>query len=73
MSLESAEKCSICGKKLTDFKIIINLKYQGYRRTAADTWEPIENSFISSGEVMCKECFDSFVDTLDKDLNSLKG
>jgi len=64
------ETCTVCGKELHDLKIVIRLQYQVHRKTAADTWEPVENTSLSSTEIMCKDCFDKFVDTLDESLSN---
>jgi hypothetical protein len=61
--------CTHCGKELKDIKILIKLNYQVQRKTEADTWEIVDNTDISSNEMLCKTCFDVFVDTIDKAMN----
>ena len=62
-------KCTFCGRDFEDFKIVIELQFKAYRKTLADTWEVIDNSNIKTSEILCKTCFDKFVDVIDSTMS----
>ena len=57
--------CSVCGKEIDDLKCNVEINFGIIRKTTNDTWEEVPNSFVSPREVMCKDCFDSFVIALE--------
>ena len=64
--------CTKCGKKFNNTRIKIELKVSSDRLTSVGSWENVANMDIKSAEVLCSECFDVFVDTIDKAMNNNK-
>ena len=62
-------ECSVCGKEISDIRCEIVINFNAERKTLNETWETIPNTIVSPREIMCKDCFDSFVDTIDKVFN----
>lgn len=63
--ITGVEKCTLCNRDLSDLKILIKLNCHVFRETSNKSWESVDNSNVNSNEMLCKECFDKFVDTLD--------
>ena len=64
--ITDVEYCTNCKEKLEDFKIIIKLDYEFFRKTSVEAWEEVDNSSVKSNEMLCKNCFDNFVDIISK-------
>jgi len=64
--------CSSCGKKLDKIKIEIALSFKVDRLKEDSTWENIPNSIANPKEILCEECFDSFVDVINERFNKGK-
>jgi hypothetical protein len=62
--------CTHCKEKIDDLKILIKFQYKVFRKTASDTWEIVDNTNVDSNEMLCKNCFDKFVEALDQSMNS---
>lgn len=58
-----------CGKELTDVKVEIELAFNVERLNENGTWEPIPNSIAAPREIMCMDCFSTFVDVIDDTFN----
>jgi len=58
--------CNLCKKQINDFIVKIELKVAAERLTSAETWEQIPNSKLHVAEVLCKDCFDRFAETMSK-------
>ena len=63
------KNCTRCGKEIKNLKIHLNLNIVTHRQKESDIWEKVENTDISSNEVICEECFDVFASTLTAALN----
>jgi len=62
-------ECSICGKNIDNLRCEIIINFNAERKTLNETWENIPNTIISPREVLCKDCFEKFVDVVDKTFN----
>ncbi len=61
--------CTRCEEQINDFKITVTLSIKTDRKTESGAWEPIVNMENSANDILCKSCFDKFVDALDKSMN----
>ncbi len=59
-------KCTRCGKEFKDFKISVVLNINTYRLKETGIWESIPNLEQTSQDVLCRDCFDSFANILEK-------
>lgn len=58
-----------CGKEIKDVRISVELSVVVERKTESGAWEKVANAGIKSGEILCQDCFDNFVDALDAAMN----
>lgn len=61
--------CTRCEEEINDFKITVTLSIKTDRKAESGAWEPIANMENRANDVLCKSCFDKFVDALDKSMN----
>lgn len=71
--ITDVEHCTHCGEPIKDIKILLRLNYVVYRETASETWEKVDNTDVSSNEMLCKTCFDRFVNSIDGAMNQEKS
>lgn len=65
--------CSRCGKVFNDVRIRVALRVEMERIKTNEMWENIENSKNVSHEILCKDCFDIFAETMEKGMNIKYG
>ena len=58
------DKCTCCGKELNDLKIEIILNVKASRYNDLEEERNIPNVDTSNREILCRDCFDKFCDTL---------
>jgi len=58
--------CTFCKKEFDDFKIHLKLSIRSFRKKESDIWEEIANSDVTSNEILCKDCFDFYAESLDE-------
>jgi len=59
-------KCTRCGKPFTNFRIVVEMAVSTDRVTEMNTFETIPNLTQISKEILCEDCFNYFVSTLEK-------
>lgn len=64
IDINKIKNCTKCKKEIEDLKIKVTLLIEANRKTESDTWEKVSNLNIRSNEILCKCCFDKFVETL---------
>jgi hypothetical protein len=69
MNAVDMQFCTKCKKSFEDLKIIVKQNVEALRKTESGSWENIANMQITSNEVLCKDCFDQFVDSLSASMN----
>jgi len=67
--LENIFECTRCKKTFEESRIKVRLHIDADRKTNVGTWEKIANMNIDSNEVLCPQCFDLFVASIDKKMN----
>ncbi len=67
--MQEIEKCTRCGKKINDIKVFIDMHIHVKREKSTKEWEDIANSDNITHEIVCKECFDKFVQVLGEAMN----
>jgi hypothetical protein len=68
MKEEFINKCTFCGNDFNGYRVVLKLKIDAFRKKDSDVWEEIENLDVVSNEVLCKECFDDFAETITKEM-----
>lgn len=63
--------CTRCNKELSDLWIKVRLDTQVERVREDQTVEQVENSFVSSTETLCPECFERFCDIIDTGMQNV--
>lgn len=58
------ENCTCCGRELNDLKIEVILNTKASRYNDLEEERNIPNVETTNREILCKECFDKFCDTL---------
>lgn len=58
------ENCTRCNKKFTDLKITVSQMIETERLKENGVWEKLPNLNLVSREILCKECFDIYSDTI---------
>ena len=64
--LHHIEFCTKCNKKLTKLKFFVNLNLKSFQEKESNSWENIPPLDMISNEVLCEECFNTFLDNLGK-------
>lgn len=68
--ITSVTNCTVCNTEFKDTRISIKLSIESDRKTENETWEIIGNMSLTSKEILCKDCFDRFAESLPKAMNN---
>lgn len=63
------DNCTRCNKKFTDLKITIAQMIETERVKENGVLEKLPNLNVVSREILCKECFDLYAETMSDKMN----
>ena len=65
MNSKYISKCSRCGKPLKNVTVEVKLDTHVFRLKSSGVWEKIPNFNLNSREIICEDCFNLLINSLE--------